>query len=146
MLPAMSTVRFPIRLGRRSRPLLRLFGVRPESAWVELDGDVAARFGRAALRTPLDNVVSWRIEGPWRWITAIGIRRSLRHGDLTFGGNHRGGVRMDFREPVRILGMRVPALYVTVEDMEGLGAALLARGIPGEDARRDAGGPGGRTA
>jgi hypothetical protein len=27
------------------------------------------------------------------------------------------------------------ALYVTVDDLEGLAAALTARGIPGEDAR-----------
>ena len=55
---------------------------------------------------------------------------------MTFGGNHRGGVRVDFREPVRLSRLRVPALYVTVEDMEGLGSALAARGIPGEDARK----------
>jgi len=27
-------------------------------------------------------------------------------------------------------------LYVTVDDLEGLGAALTARGIPGQDLRR----------
>jgi hypothetical protein len=32
--------------------------------------------------------------------------------------------------------LRVPALYVTVADLEGLGRALFERGIPGEDARR----------
>lgn len=132
----MSTARFPIRLGERSRPLLRLFGARPDNAYVDLDGDFDAHFGNFAVRTPLANVVSWRIEGPWRWITAIGVRRSIRHADVTFGGNHRGGVRLDFREPVRLSRMRVPALYVTVDDMDGLGAALAARGIPGEDARQ----------
>jgi hypothetical protein len=132
--------RYPIELGRRSRGLLRLlFRVRPESAYVDLGEDVDARFGFGHLRTPLSNVVSWRIEGPWSWITAIGIRRSLRHGDVTFGGTHRGGVRMDFREPVQAMGFRVPALYVTVEDPEALTAALSARGIPGEDARRQPG-------
>lgn len=43
---------------------------------------------------------------------------------------------MDFREPVKLFGSRVPALYVTVEDLEGFAAALTARGIPGLDARR----------
>jgi hypothetical protein len=132
----MSTTRFPIRLGARSRPLLRLFGARPDNAWVELGEELDARFGRFRVRTPLTNIVSWRIEGPWRWITAIGVRRSIRHADVTFGGNHRGGVRVDFREPVTLSRLRVPALYVTVEDLEGLAAALAARGIPGEDARR----------
>ena len=134
----MSAARFPIRLGARSRPLLRLFGARPDNAYVDLDGDFDARFGDFRVRTPLANIASWRIEGPWRWITAIGVRRSIRHGDVTFGGNHRGGVRVDFREPVRLSRLRVPALYVTVDDLEGLAAALAERGIPGEDARRRA--------
>jgi hypothetical protein len=132
----MSGARFPIRLGARSRPLLRLFGARPNNAYVELDADFDAHFGNFRVQTPFDNIVSWRIEGPWRWITAIGVRRSIRHRDMTFGGNHQGGVRVDFREPVRLSRLRVPALYVTVEDMEGLGGALAARGIPGEDARK----------
>jgi len=129
--------RFPIELGSRSRPLLRvLFGVRPDKAYVDIGEDLEARFGFGHLRTPLSNVVSWRIEGPWLWITAIGIRRSIRHGDFTFGGTHRGGVRLDFREPVPAMRFRVPALYVTVEDPEAFTAVLTARGIPGEDARR----------
>jgi len=132
----MTAARFPIRLGARSRPLLRLFGARPDNAYVEVDADFDAHFGNFRVQTPFDNIVSWRIEGPWRWITAIGVRRSIRHGDVTFGGNHLGGVRVDFREPVRLSRLHVPALYVTVEDMEGLGGALAARGIPGEDARQ----------
>ncbi len=130
--------RFPIEIGRRSRLLLRIFfRVRPETAYVDLGEELEARFGFAHLRTPLTNVVSWRIEGPWLWITAIGIRMSVRHGDVTFGGSHRGGVRVDFRERVRTMRFfRVPALYVTVADPEGFTAALAARGISGEDARR----------
>ena len=139
-----SVNRFPIELGRRSRPLLRvLFGVRPDRAYVDLGEDLDARFGFGHLRTPLSNVASWRIEGPWLWITAIGIRRSVRHGDFTFAGTHRGGVRLDFRERVRAMGFRVPALYVTVEDPAAFTAALTARGIPGQDARRM---PGARSA
>jgi hypothetical protein len=134
-----SGVRFPIELGRRSSGLLRLFfRVTPERAYVDLDDDMDARFGVGHLRTPVDNIVHWRIEGPWRWITAIGIRRSIRHGDFTFGGTHRGGVRLDFGEPVRAMGFGIPALYVTVSDPQAFGAALRERGIPGEDARRPA--------
>jgi hypothetical protein len=131
----MTAQRFPIRTGRRSRLLLRLFGVRSDNAYVDLDGDLDARFGSYRIRTPVGNLASWRIEGPWLWITAIGVRMSLRHGDLTFGGTHLGGVRVDFVEPVRFLFRRIRALYLTVEDPEGFGAALLERGIPGEDAR-----------
>ena len=132
----MTRRRFPIRIGRRSRPLLRLFGVRDGNAYVDLNGELDARFGFFRVSTPLTNVAFWRIEGPWLWITAIGVRTSLRHRDVTFGGSHRGGVRIDFRERVRFGFLRIPALYVTVEDLEGLGAALAERGIPGEDARK----------
>jgi hypothetical protein len=128
--------RFPIRIGRRSRPLLRLFGVRNGNAFVDLDGELDARFGFFRISTPLNNIASWRIEGPWLWITAIGVRTSIRHRDVTFGGSHRGGVRVDFKERVRFGFLRIPALYVTVEDLEGLTAALKALGIPGEDARK----------
>src|SRR6267142_1920102 len=123
----MAAQRFPIRIGPRSRPLLRLFGVREHNAYVLLDGDLDARFGWFRMTTPMANIVSWRIEGPWLWITAIGVRTSLRHRDLTFGGNPDGGVRIDFRErvPFGPIGMR--ALYVTVADLEGLGAALRDR-------------------
>ena len=60
---------------------------------------------------------------------------SVRHGDITFGGSPHGGVRLDFRERVKVGAFRVPALYVTVEDLEGLAAALAERGIVGTDAR-----------
>lgn len=131
-------MRFPIRLGRKSRPVLLLFGVREPNAHVDLDDRLDANFGFFHMRTPVTNIVRWRIEGPWLWITAIGVRRSVRHADVTFGGNHRGGVRIDFAQPVRWSVLRAPALYVTVDDMEGFAAALTARGIPGEDARRPA--------
>jgi hypothetical protein len=129
---------FPIELGRRSRPLLRiLFGVTPENAYVDLGDDLDARFGYGRIRTPLTNVASWRIEGPWPWITAIGIRRGIRDGVFTFAGTPKGGVRLDFRERVPTLRLfRTPALYLTVQDVEGFAAALSERGIPGEDARR----------
>jgi hypothetical protein len=116
-----------------------LFGVRPSNAYVDVgDDELDARFGFFRFRTPTSNLTAWRIEGPWRWITAIGVRLSVRHHDLTFGGTNRGGVRVDFREPVRMAGIRVPALYLTVDDLEGFAAALAGRGLPGRDARKPA--------
>lgn len=132
---AAGTRRFEIRVGRRSRPLLRLFGVGARNAYVDLDGELDARFGFFGVRTPVSNIVSWRIEGPWLWLTAIGVRTSIRHRDVTFGGSPRGGVRVDFRDRPRFGFFRIPALYVTVEDLEGFAAALAEHGIPGEDAR-----------
>jgi hypothetical protein len=129
--------RFPIRIGPKSRPLLLLFGAREANAYVDVnDTEIAANFGFYHLRTRLDNVLRWRIEGPWLWITAIGVRRGIRRGDITFGGNHKAGVRLDFKEPLRWHFLRVPTLYLTVGDLDGLVAALAAVGIPGEDARR----------
>ena len=126
--------------GARSATFLRIvFGVRPEDAWVEVGdapgGEIVVRFGWSTFRTPIANVTGWRIEGPWSWISAIGIRRSFRHGDVSFDGSPHGGVRLDFREPVHWAVFGVPAIYVSADDLDGLAAALAARGIPGVDAR-----------
>jgi hypothetical protein len=133
-----SPSRYPIRIGRRSALLLRVaFGVTGDNAWAEVsDATVTARFGWFELRVPVANVVGWRIEGPWRWITATGVRHSVRGGDLSFAGSPRGGVRLDFREPVRWGPWRVPAFYAGVEDLEGFAGELATLGIPGDDVRR----------
>lgn len=116
--------------------MLVLFGVRGDNAWIDLDGEVDACFGFFRVRTPLENVASYRIEGPWLWLTAIGVRMGFPHRDLTFGGSPHGGVRLNFRVPVRLGPARIPALYVTADDLDGLAAALASRGVPGEDARK----------
>ena len=129
--------RFPIRIGPRSRLLLRvLFGVKPENAYVDLGDELEARFGWSRIQTPVSNIARWRIEGPWLWITAIGVRRGFFRHDLSFGGNQEGGVRLDFEEPVRYFFLRPPILYVTVADLDGLAETLAQAGIPGEDARK----------
>jgi|SRR5436190_12577801 len=137
----MPAERFPIRIGRRSAPALRLFfGVGPENAWVELgeqpDGEVRVSFGWTSFRTPLANVTRWRLEGPWTWVKAIGVRLSIlgRH-DVSFDGSAHGGVRIDLAAPVKWLLFRVPAIYASVDDLDAIAAALSARGIPGEDVR-----------
>jgi hypothetical protein len=138
-----AATRFPIRVGRRSRLFLRIvFGVRADVSWIDLgdgpDGELEVRFGWSHFRTPVANITSWQIEGPFLWITAIGVRRSTRHGDVTFGGSPHGGVRIDFHEPVNWGPLRVPAIYVPADDLEGLAAELEARGVHGRDARRSA--------
>ena len=122
-------------------PLLRLWGVKPGLAYAEVGeapaGELQACFGRVRFATPLANVASWRIEGPFIWVKAIGVRRSLRGGDMSFAGAAHGGVRIDFREPVRWSLFRVPALYVGADNLDAFAAALRLRGILGEDARRN---------
>lgn len=134
----MATQRFPIRIGPRSRLLVRLlFGATPDNAWGEVGDDaVRARFGRFAFSTELSNVARYRIEGPFRWITAIGVRRSIRHADVSFAGSPHGGVRMDFWHPQRWSFLAVPAFYVGADDLDAFAAALARHGIAGEDVRR----------
>ena len=129
--------RYPMRVGRRSAPLLRvLFGVTPARAWAQIaDGLVSARFGWWRFQVPISQVSGWRIEGPWRWITAIGVRRGIRHGDVSFAGSPHGGVRLDFHTPARWGIVRPPAFYLGVDDLEGFAAEFSALGIPGRDAR-----------
>jgi hypothetical protein len=133
----MTARRFPIRIGARSRGLVRLlFGATPETAWAEVGDDgFRARFGRFHFEADRENIGRWRIEGPFRWITAIGVRMSVRHRDLSFAGSPHGGVRIDFRTPVRYGPLRVPAFYVGADDLDGFAAALAGLGILGEDAR-----------
>lgn len=131
----MAPVRFPIRVGRRSWPVLMLFGVRPDNAWIDVDQELDVRFGWYRFRTPISNLASWRIEGPFRWITAIGVRRSFRHGDVTFGGSPHGGVRIDFHEPVAWGPFHVPAVYLPADDLGALASELTEHGIQGSDAR-----------
>lgn len=143
----MAQTKYPIAIEPRFRLLLRvLFGVTSERAWVELSEDqLTARFGWYTFAVPIDQITSCSIEGPWRWITAIGVRRSIRHGDVSFAGGTCGGVRLDLRAPVKWTIFRVPAFYVGVADLAGFAAALSTLGIPGDDAREAIGGPEART-
>ena len=130
-------IRFQLRVGRRSRPVIRLWTATPETAWAELGDDLEIRFGRFRFRTAVSNLARWRIEGPFAWIKAIGVRRSLRGGDVSFSGSAHGGVRVDLVEPVRWGPSRVPAVWVCADDLDGFATALAGRGIPGVDVRRD---------
>ena len=129
--------RFTIRLQRALWPILLLFGVRRGSAFVNIDGDrVEARFGFYGAETTLANIKNWDLTGPYRWWSAVGVRATLGKRELTFGGSAHGGLCLHFREPVRIARLSIADLYLTVDDLEGLGAALRDRGIPGQDLRR----------
>jgi hypothetical protein len=128
--------RFPLRMRRRWTLLLLPFGVTPSRAWVEVDDDrVRARFGWSSVNEPLANVERWAITGPYRWWRALGMRWTVFKWDVTFGSDAHGGVRLDFRQPFRLLGVQHPQLYVTADDLEGLAEALRRRGIPGTDER-----------
>ena len=132
----MAPTRLPIRIGPRSRPVLRLFGATPSTAYAEVDDDLEIRFGWFRFRTAVANIERYRVEGPFTWIGAIGVRRSFRGGDVSFCGSAHGGVRMDLKEPVRWGPFRVPAVWAGVDDLDALAGELARRGVPGIDARR----------
>ena len=136
------TQRFPIRLDPRFRWFLRIFGVNDANAYVDLGDTLDARFGWSRISAPVSSIERWSIEGPWLALTAVGVRRGVFKGDITFGGSPLGGVRVDFRNGARprYFVFRPPALYLTVDDLEGFAAALAVRGIPGEDRRKRRGG------
>jgi hypothetical protein len=129
-------VRFPIRIGRRSRWVLRLFTATPATAFAEVGDELLIRFGRFRFRTPVPNIARYRVEGPFTWIRAIGVRRSFRGGDVSFCGSAHGAVRMDLKEPVRWGPVKVPAVWAGADDLDGLAAELARRGIHGEDVRK----------
>lgn len=135
---SMGVRRFPLRWrGRRVWALLP-WGVTRGRAWVELGGGrLRARFGPWRLETPLANLAEYRITGPYRWWRAIGLRRSVGNRDLTFGSSTDGGVCVCFREDVPFTLIRVPALTVTVDDVEAFARALNEAGIPGRDERTE---------
>jgi len=129
---------FPIRIQANLKPLLLVFGVHDDGRAVVriADGTFQATFGRFGATTPLANIESWDITGPYRSIRAVGVRRTMGSHDLSFGGSAHGGLRVHFRKPVRAARLLNTELYVTVDQLVGLGAALAARGIPGKDLRR----------
>ncbi|HEY2602082.1 MAG TPA: hypothetical protein VGI67_11035 [Thermoleophilaceae bacterium] len=124
--------RFAFRFEPRYRRAARPFGITPERAWVEVDADrLAAHFGPWHLKTPLENVRSVSITGPYWFVKTAGpARLGITDRGLTFATNGDRGVCITFATPVRgiePLGLlRHPELTVTVEDVEGL-ARLFSR-------------------
>ncbi|WP_130650178.1 hypothetical protein [Egicoccus halophilus] len=122
----------------RYRPLLRLLGVRPETAQVVVGAQVLrVRFGLWWLETTLDNVTDVTLTGPFRAIKAIGPHLSLADRGVTFGTTTRAGVCLTFREPVGALAgrrwLRHPGATLTVQDPSGF--AQLVRVRAGLDLR-----------
>jgi hypothetical protein len=93
------------------------------------DEQLVAHYGPWRLRTPLSNVTSVAITGPYRFYRTAGpARLGVSDIGLTFASNGERGVLISFRkrvpaiDPLRLL--RHPELTVTVADVPGLVAAL----------------------
>jgi hypothetical protein len=125
--------RFPFAFDPRYERAARPFGVTPDRAWVDVgDGWLDARYGRWRLRTPLANVRSTEITGPYSFLKTAGpAHLGVTDLGLTFASNGRRGVLICFRRRVRgiePLGViRHGELTVTVAEPEEL--AQLLRSI-----------------
>lgn len=103
------------------------FGIRDDTTGVGVTETVLRiRFGPWALRTPLANVVSAEVTGPYAWPKVIGPPHlSMADRGVTFATNRDEGVCVRFERPVRAIDplgvIRHPGVTVTV-----VGAASLA--------------------
>ncbi|MFY9809613.1 MAG: hypothetical protein WAK86_20475 [Pseudonocardiaceae bacterium] len=109
------------------------FGITPTTATVRVaDGELAVRFGPWRVRTPLANVASTTITGPFGFLKTAGpAHLSFADRGLTMATNSIRGVCITFREPVPGIEptglLRHPALTVTVADCQGLAAVAAGR-------------------
>jgi hypothetical protein len=123
-----NTVVFGFRFEALFRPILALVGVQPGSARVTLDSFLDVRFGPWHLRTPRSNVQEVQVTGPYQAWKVIGPHLSLADRGVTFGTTASRGVCICFEQPVPALfpvdALKHPAVTVTVDDVDGLVAAL----------------------
>ncbi|MEJ7629889.1 MAG: hypothetical protein WKF54_09895 [Nocardioidaceae bacterium] len=122
----------------RYRPLLLPFGVTPGRANVTVDDqDVHVRFGPWRVEISRGNILEATLTGPFHWWKALGIRRSLVDGGITFGTATAAGVCLRLRERVSVrigrftVPLRHPGVTVTVADPEALAAVLSTASEPG---------------
>jgi hypothetical protein len=124
---------FPFRFTPSYRLAALPFGILPGTAAVRVrDGELAVRFGPWRVRTPLANVTSTTVTGPFGFLKTAGpAHLSLADRGLTMATNGARGLCITFREPVPGIEptgiLRHPALTVTVADYQGLAAVLAAQ-------------------
>jgi hypothetical protein len=107
--------------------------VTPGNARVVVGADnLEAKFGPWLVRTPLSNVTSVEVTGPFSPLKTAGpAHLSLADRGLTFASNPDAGICLTFRNPVPGIeptGRLIhPGLTVTVADVEGLLTLVQAR-------------------
>jgi hypothetical protein len=130
--------RFTFRFDWRYRVAALPFGVIPSRAYVEIDARgeepmLHAQFGWWSLQTPVANIASVQRSGPYALPKTIGpAHLSFADQGLTFATTNAEGLCLEFRDPVTALEplglVHHPGLTVTVDDLDGLEAALSSRG------------------
>ncbi len=123
--------RFDFAFDPRYRVAALPFGVRPSTAWVEVDDErLLARFGFWRLETPRSNIAEVSRTGGYSFLKTAGpAHLSLADRGVTFATNGEAGVCVCLRAPVAVLDptgrfLRHPGVTFTVADCAGLVAAL----------------------
>ena len=112
------------------RRLAWVFGVSPDTTWVRVDAEMLrVRFGPWRVATPLTNIDSVAVTGPYRrWRTAGPARLDIHTRGLTFATNPNRGVEIQFGQPIPGIEpthrLEHPDLTVTVTDCDGLARAI----------------------
>ena len=109
----------------------RLFGVTQANTHVVVTGTTfEARYGPWKVSTPLTNITSAQLTGPYSYLKTAGpAHYSFADHGLTFATNGRQGVCLEFRLPISGAPFGLvhhPNLTVTVADGPGLIAAVTA--------------------
>ena len=124
--------RFTFRFAHAYERPARLFGITPETAWVDVGAHtLRARFGPWRVTTSLANISAIAVTGPYAFLKTAGpARLAITDRGLTFATNGERGVLISFHSPVRGLDplgvLRHPELTVTVADIDGLAERLRA--------------------
>lgn len=125
-------VQFDFAFDRAFRAAGLAFGITPGRTGVVVDSErLTVRFGMWRVSTPLANVLSAHVTGPYNPLKVIGgPRLSLGDRGLTFATNAHQGVCIGFVRPVKGIDplgrIAHPGLTVTVADAPAL-AELLER-------------------
>ena len=131
--PTSAQERFAFRFTPSYLRAARLFGIRPDRAWVDLDAEsLRARFGPWRLHTALANITAVTVTGPYAFLKTAGpAHLGVTDRGLTFASNGERGVLIAFRTPVPGIEptgrLRHPELTVTVADVERFAAQLRSR-------------------
>lgn len=121
---------FPFAFEDRYVGPARLFGVTPGTTSIVVEaGRLTARFGPWRADTPLTNIASLTLTGPYAFLKTAGpAHLGLTDRGLTFATNSRAGVCLELRESIRGIDprgwIRHSNLTLTPADCAGLAAAL----------------------
>jgi hypothetical protein len=124
---------YPFRFDARYRLAALPFGITPESARVTVEDDwLEVQFGPWRLESPLANVTSVQMTGPFRFVKTAGPPHlSFVDRGITFATNGDRGVCVAFRKPVPAMEptgrLRHPGVTVTVADPAGLADLLMSQ-------------------